>query len=96
MRNLKGKESALDDVVTDYRTDGTRIVQRLSAKHAQERDRLVHYYEGHRMEYIQTCDLARNEVKEHANYLGSVDLSHVMAGIGEDHTATRLRDLQKV
>lgn len=95
LRSLKTKEDAVRDVVDDYDREGRCIVDRMSAKHEEERKQLVQHYEQYRNNYLRVCIEARRRTQAASNDLKSVKLDQIMAKAGQDSAIGSLKGLQR-
>lgn len=59
---LKSKERLIDEIVTDYETEGSSIVQSIVRVHGEERRQLVESHHRRCRSYIQICQEARRDV----------------------------------
>ncbi|KAF3762746.1 hypothetical protein M406DRAFT_333115 [Cryphonectria parasitica EP155] len=79
LRELRAREDPIQDVVENYRVDGSKVVRSISKTHEDERRRLFQQFEKSRLDYIDACEKVRNHVVSLATHLQAVDPGKTMA-----------------
>ncbi|POS78065.1 hypothetical protein DHEL01_v203551 [Diaporthe helianthi] len=95
LRGLKATESAIDDVVEDYRNDGQRVVERIAEKHRKERALVVEQQEQDRLQRLHAYSEAQRVTKTVLGKLESVDIEEIMLDVERSSATNRLRELKQ-
>lgn len=95
MRGLKATESAIDDVVEDYRNDGQRVVERIAEKHRKEKALVVQQQEQERLARLQAYGEAQQITETVLGQLESVDLDQIMLDMERNSATNRLQHLKQ-
>lgn len=95
LRQMKGKELAVADVVEDYETAGQDLVQRTARLHANERRQLEAFCKRQQREYRRSCDDVRRRAASFAKQIYAIDLNSLSQESSSSSTINRLGKFQQ-
>jgi hypothetical protein len=76
---LNLKEAGVENVVDEYQRNGASLVEKMIAKHTEERNNDAKEYERRRRDFISTCQIGVGKMKDVRKSLNSVDLSSFLS-----------------
>ena len=94
LRFLKTKEAAIEDVVSEYRRNGTQIIERLESQHARERSNVLEEQQERRHRFLASCLEADRATGKLTDHLREIKVNEKASGSGLDRANSPLMDLR--
>ncbi|EPE04220.1 hypothetical protein F503_04735 [Ophiostoma piceae UAMH 11346] len=94
LRFLKSKESAVEDVATEYQQRGGAVLVRIKELHGKEKNKFALEFENKRQQSLELFEEACRGVSKIAGSLERVSLVPAINDVLADDTVSRLRALQ--
>ena len=94
LRFLKSKESAVEDVATEYQQRGSAVLARIKELHGKEKHKFALEFENRRQQSLEMFEEACRGVSQIAGSLERVSLVPAINDVLADDTVSRLRALQ--